>query len=309
MVVLSRAPRPTASETGSVRRSQTGTVAWDGRLLGAWANEMDGCDVVINLAGRTVNCRYTPANLKEMMDSRVLSTRAVGQAIGAAKSPPRVYSDEHGHRIRAPFDAANDDISGQIGGDEPDVPAYWKNSVDIALAWEAAQAEASTPGTRQVACTAMVMSREAGSIFDVLSRLVRFRLGGPVGAGNGMYLGFTANFVEPLSFWLKLRLSGPVNLAAPNPLTFRPSCVPFARPMAFASGCQLLSGWPRWGPSCCDRYRAAFEEPPGCSASTSGCRLCVTAPRVASGSGASLIGRAVSKRACTSKNAAHIRDK
>jgi NAD dependent epimerase/dehydratase family enzyme len=66
-------------------------VAWDGRTLGDWARVIDGADVVINLAGRSVNCRYTEANLREMLDSRVESTRAVGQAIAAARRPPRVW--------------------------------------------------------------------------------------------------------------------------------------------------------------------------------------------------------------------------
>ena len=226
VVVLSRTTRPTVAmgEASDAGGANIRTAVWDGKTLGPWVSEIDGSDVVINLAGRTVNCRYTPANLKEMMDSRVLSTRVVGQAIEAAKSPPRVWlqmstATVYAHR----FDAANDDIGGQIGGDEPDAPAYWKNSVDIALAWEAAQAEAHTPRTRQVALrTAMVMSREAGSIFDVLSRLVRFRLGGPVGGGQ-QYVSWIhgEDFVRALAFLVETSdLSGPVNLAAPNPLPF-----------------------------------------------------------------------------------------
>ena len=67
-----------------------GVVPWDGRNLGAWVTEIDGADVVINLAGRSVDCRYTAANLREMTDSRVFSTRVVGQAITQASRPPRV---------------------------------------------------------------------------------------------------------------------------------------------------------------------------------------------------------------------------
>src|SRR5262245_11339870 len=80
VVVLSRGPA-----TGG------GVVPWDGRTLGDWAREIDGADAVVNLAGRTVNCRYTRANLNEMMDSRVDSTRVVGLAIGKASRPPRVW--------------------------------------------------------------------------------------------------------------------------------------------------------------------------------------------------------------------------
>ncbi len=63
-------------------------VAWDGRTWGPWTEEIDGSDVVINLAGRSVSCRYTPANLRDMMDSRVHSTEIVGEAIAAASRPP-----------------------------------------------------------------------------------------------------------------------------------------------------------------------------------------------------------------------------
>src|SRR4051812_38207176 len=80
VVLLSRRPDPTRNIT-----------QWDGKTLGPWASEIDGADVVINLAGRSVNCRYSEANLRAMMDSRVDSTRAVGEAIARATKPPRVW--------------------------------------------------------------------------------------------------------------------------------------------------------------------------------------------------------------------------
>ena len=122
-----------------------------------------GADVVLNLAGRTVNCRYTAENLKQMMDSRVDSTRVVGQAIAQAKQPPKVWLQMSTATIYAHrFDAANDEKTGRIGGDEPDAPTYWKKSIDIARAWEQTLAEANTPATRKVALrTAMVMSNRA----------------------------------------------------------------------------------------------------------------------------------------------------
>src|SRR5688500_2925962 len=83
VVVLSR--HPVALEPG-IRH-----VKWDGRTVGEWAVEVDGADAVINLAGRTVSCRYTDEHLAEMMDSRVDSTLAVGQAIERASRPPRVW--------------------------------------------------------------------------------------------------------------------------------------------------------------------------------------------------------------------------
>src|SRR4051812_12206652 len=92
-VVLARGGR--GGQSGKPRMKQSEGVArrvvWDGRTLGAWAAELEGTDAVINLAGRSVNCRYTPENRREIIDSRVESTRVLGQAIRAAARPPRVW--------------------------------------------------------------------------------------------------------------------------------------------------------------------------------------------------------------------------
>ncbi|PYC65613.1 TIGR01777 family protein [Streptomyces tateyamensis] len=209
--------------TRNARRARE--VRWDGERLGAWAAEIDGSDAVINLAGRSVSCRYTPANLREMMDSRVDSARVVGEAIAAADRPPQVWlqmstATYYAHR----FDAANDEATGRPGGSEPDVPAYWGYSVDIARNWEAELDRADTPATRKIALrTAMVMAPERGGTFDVLSWLVRLGLGGPV-AGGAQYVSWIhdTDFVRAVEFLIDRQdLAGPVNLAAPEPLPHR----------------------------------------------------------------------------------------
>jgi uncharacterized protein (TIGR01777 family) len=202
-----------------------GAVAWDGRTLGPWANEIDGADVVVNLAGRSVNCRYTDANKKAMMSSRVDSTRVVGEAIARAARPPRVWlqmstATIYTHR----FDAANDETTGQIGGEEPDVPAYWRFSVELAKAWEQAQADAATPATRKVAMrTTMVMSPDRDGVFDVLLGLTRRGLGGTI-AGGRQWMSWIheRDFVRAVTLLIeRADISGPVNLAAPSPLPQR----------------------------------------------------------------------------------------
>ncbi|WP_432031586.1 TIGR01777 family oxidoreductase [Streptomyces antibioticus] len=209
----------------SRRPSGPGERAWDGRTLGAWAAEIDGSDVVINLAGRSVSCRYTPANLKAMMDSRVESARVVGEAIATAARPPALWlqmstATIYTHR----FDAPNDEATGEIGGSEPGVPGYWSYSVDIATAWEREVEKADTPRTRTVALrSAMVMSPDRGGVFDVLSRLARLGLGGPV-AGGAQYVSWIHDhdFVRAVEFLIAREdVSGPVNLAAPAPLPQR----------------------------------------------------------------------------------------
>ena len=178
-------------------------VSWDGRTLGPWVDEIDGADVVLNLAGRSVDCRYTVGNLRQMMDSRIESTRAVGRAIEGAARPPHTWLQMSTATIYAHrFDADNDESSGVLGGDEPDAPAYWRYSTDIAQAWERTLAEAPTPATRKIALrTAMVMSPESGSPFDVLLRLTRFGLGGPIGDGR-QYMSWIhdRDFVDALTF-------------------------------------------------------------------------------------------------------------
>lgn len=194
---------------------------WDGRSLGPWADAIDGSDVVVNLAGSTVNCRYTPANLQAMMDSRVYSTRIVGEAIAAAARPPRVWLQMSTATIYAHrFDAPHDERTGVIGGTEPGVPSYWTNSVEIAQAWERAQDRALTPDTRKVALRcAMVMSPDRGGAFHLLLRLARSGLGGPI-AGGAQYMSWIhdRDLVRAVEFLVaRDDLAGPVNLAAPDP--------------------------------------------------------------------------------------------
>jgi uncharacterized protein len=212
VVVLSRHPAP-----GPVR-----SVAWDAKSVGDWASEIDGADVVVNLAGRNVNCRYTTANRQAIMDSRVDSTIAIGRALAQAAAPPRVWLQASTATIYAHrYDAANDERTGQIGGSEPDAPSSWRFSIDVARAWEAAAQRFDIPGTRIVLMrSAMVMSPQDGGIFDVLLRLVRARLGGSV-AGGRQYISWIhhRDFARAL-LWLVSHdgLDGPLNIAAPNPL-------------------------------------------------------------------------------------------
>lgn len=203
-------------------------VPWDARTVGPWKAAVDGADVVINLAGRTVNCRYTPENRAAILDSRVESTRAVGQAIAQCTRPPSVWLQASTATIYAHrYDAPNDDVTGIVGGHEPDAPASWRFSIEVATAWERAATDALSAGpsaTRLVLLrTAMVMSPDRGGIFATLLRLARFGLGGPV-AGGGQYVSWIhdQDFVRAL-VWLIAHeeLSGAVNVASPNPLPYR----------------------------------------------------------------------------------------
>ena len=208
-------------------------LAWDGRTLGDWVQAIDGADLVLNLAGRSVDCRYTRSNLDQMMRSRVDSTRIVGQAIAQATQPPPLWLQMSTATIYAHrFDAPNDEQTGVIGGAEPDAPEYWGFSIEIAKAWELEQERADTPDTRKVALrAAMVMSPDRGGIFHVLSRMTRLGLGGPI-AGGRQYVSWIheQDFVRAVDFLIDHKdITGPVNLAAPNPLPQRDFMVALRR--------------------------------------------------------------------------------
>ena len=195
---------------------------WDGETIGDWANDVDGADVVINLAGRSVNCRYNEKNRREIMDSRVNSTHAVGEAIKNASRPPRVWLQASTATIYAHrYDAPNDDVTGIIGGHEPDAPDTWNFSIDVATTWERVTNEIETPHTRKVLMrSALILSPDRDGIFDTLLQLVRFGLGGTAASGR-QYISWIheIDFIRSV-YWLIEHedLSGPVNLASPNPL-------------------------------------------------------------------------------------------
>jgi hypothetical protein len=212
VVVLSR--RPIAASWR--------VVGWDARHGGAWTDELEGADAVINLAGRSVNCRYTAANRRAILDSRVDSTRAVGRAIAACASPPRLWLQASTATIYAHrFDAPNDETTGVLGGNEPGAPETWNFSIDVAQAWERAADETAPPATRLAKLrSAMVMSPDSGGIFDTLLRLVRFGLGGRAADGK-QYISWIheQDFVRAIDWLIEHNhMEGVVNLAAPHPL-------------------------------------------------------------------------------------------
>lgn len=197
-------------------------VAWDGETRGDWVREIDGCDVVVNLAGRSVNCRYTPANRKAILESRVLSTQAVGNAIARAARPPRVWLQASTATIYAHrYDAPNDERSGMLGGREPGAPDSWHFSIDVATAWERTFNEAATPRTRKIALrSAMTMSPDPGGIFDTLAGLARRGLAGRAGDGRQFVSWIhEEDFVAAVRFLIdRTDIDGAVNVASANPL-------------------------------------------------------------------------------------------
>lgn len=212
VVVLSRRPKGAAWRV----------VGWDAKTLGDWTAELEGAAAVINLAGRSVNCRYTRRNRRLIKESRVRSTRIVGEAIAGASLPPRVWLQASTATIYAHrFDAGNDEATGILGGSEPSAPDTWRFSIDVAASWERAAEESVTPRTRKVLLrSAITLSPDPGGIFDTLLRLVRYGLGGRAGDGR-QYVSWIhdQDFVRAVHWLIEQdELEGPVNVAAPNPV-------------------------------------------------------------------------------------------
>jgi uncharacterized protein len=195
---------------------------WDASGPGSWMTEFEGADVIINLAGRSVNCRYTAENRRIIKESRVNSTRVVGEAIARAARPPRIWLQMSTATIYAHrFDEPNDEARGIIGGTEPHAPDTWRFSIDVAASWEREADVIDVPRTRKVKMrSAIVMSPDRGGPFDLLLKLVRFGLGGQSGNGR-QYVSWIhhEDFVRAV-YWLIEHddLDGAVNLAAPHPL-------------------------------------------------------------------------------------------
>ena len=206
------------------------TVRWDGETVGPWTEYLEGSDVCINLAGRSVNCRYTEANRAAIYNSRIRSTRLLGEVLAALADPPRVWLNASTATIyRHALDRPMDEASGELGGGEwlnarRRVPKSWNFSIQVARDWEAAFCAAPTPRTRKVALrSAITLSPSSGNAFAMLLNLVRVGLGGTQGNGR-QYVSWIheLDFARAVEFLVaRDDFEGPVNVASPNPLPNR----------------------------------------------------------------------------------------
>jgi uncharacterized protein len=197
-------------------------VQWAGTTANHWMEELETADLVLNLAGRNVNCRYNAANRREIKESRTRTTRLLGEAISRLTHPPKIWMNASTATIyRHALDRPMDEATGEIGGNEPDAPSTWKFSIDVATNWEKEFFAADTPATRKIALrSAVVMSPDRDGIFDMLSRLVRFGLGGASGSGKQFVSWIhDQDFLRSIQYLMDHDdLDGAINIASPNPL-------------------------------------------------------------------------------------------
>lgn len=206
------------------------TVHWDGAAEGSWTETLDGADVCINLAGRSVNCRYTPANCAAIYNSRIGTTRLLNRVIAGLGSPPRVWLNAstatiYRHALDRPMDEAAGELGGyELIGKKRRAPDTWNFSIQVAKDWEAEFFSTPTPRTRKVALrSAIAFSPTPGNAFAILLNLVRFSLGGKQGSGRQFVSWIhETDFARAVEFLIDHEeLDGPVNIAAPNPLPNR----------------------------------------------------------------------------------------
>ncbi|WP_353126554.1 TIGR01777 family oxidoreductase [Parapedobacter pyrenivorans] len=186
-------------------------VVWDATTLGRWAKELEGATAVINLVGKSVNCRYTAKNKAEIIRSRVDSTAIIGAAIQRADAPPKVWINAGSAAI---FGDAGDEVKmeGSLMGNG--------FSPEVCRRWEAAFHQYDTPDTRKIFLRIGIVIQSEGGILKPFFNLARFGLGGKIGSGE-QYLSWIhetdfANLVD----WVigHEGIQGTIHATSPHPV-------------------------------------------------------------------------------------------
>lgn len=212
-------------------------VLWDAKGPGDWEAALEGADVLINLCGRSVNCRYNEANKAEIYASRLDPTRALGVAIQRCSEPPKVWLNAASATIyRHELERGMDEETGVLGKGF---------SVDVCQKWEAAFFEAELPKTRRIAMRqTMIMGADPGGPFEAYASVAKMGFGGAM-AGGGQYVSWIHehDLCRATDFMIdQSEIEGIVNLAAPNPLPNRD----FMSAIVAAMGIKVALPTPKW---------------------------------------------------------------
>lgn len=201
IVILARHPH--------VVESNIRTIVWDGVNTGAWTAELEGADLLINLCGKNVNCRYTAENREELLQSRIKPTRLLGEAIAGLTEPPKLWINlSSATMYRHAEDRPQDEDTGEIG---------YGMSIDICKQWEEVFFNADTPRTRKVALRMGIVLGRKGGAWPRLYNLVRLGLGGKQGDGEQYISWIHEHDAARVTEWLLNYpdLDGVVNCTAP----------------------------------------------------------------------------------------------
>ncbi|MCC9071833.1 TIGR01777 family oxidoreductase [Flavobacterium sp. F-65] len=186
-------------------------VNWNAKTFSGWENELENATVLINLAGKSVDCRYTKENKREILLSRIESTRILNEAVLNCKTPPKHWLNSSTATIyRFSLDKEMDEIDGEIGNDF---------SINVALSWEKAFFKTETPNTLKTALrTSIVLGKNGGALVP-LKTLAKFGLGGKQGKGNQFVSWIhETDFVQAVDFIIQKEMTGVVNIVSPKPI-------------------------------------------------------------------------------------------
>jgi len=195
-------------------------IQWDGIHRGEWEQALEGADILMNLCGKSVNCRYHARNRKILMDSRIIPTRLLGEVLKDLKTPPKIWMNASTATLyRHTFGDAWTE-SGEIGS-HPDAKDGF--SIELAQAWEDAFLESVPKGVRPLLLrSAMVLGKgnDPNNVLRVLGNLTRFGLGGKMGHGRQYVSWIHEQDLCRAIEWLidHPEIEGPVNISSPNPL-------------------------------------------------------------------------------------------
>ena len=205
VIILARRAAPL---NGNVR-----TVVWDGKTAGNWFSELENAELIINLCGKNVNCRYTPKNQEEIINSRIIPTRLLAKAISSLSNPPKLWINITSSTIyRHAEDRAQDEHTGEIG---------YGFSIDVCKAWEGSFFETALPQTRRVALRMGIVLGRSDGAFPRLLNLVKFGLGGRQGDGR-QYVNWVheQDAIHTIEWLLNHEgIKGIVNCTAPHTVT------------------------------------------------------------------------------------------
>jgi uncharacterized protein (TIGR01777 family) len=187
-------------------------VLWDAKNIGNWTKELEGSKAIINLVGRSVNCRYTNANKQEIINSRVDATLIIGKAIEELNKPPEVWVNAGSAAI---FGNSGDEVKVE------DSPTGNGFSPEVCKAWEKAFTKYDTPKTRKVFLRIGMVLQQNGGILKPFLNMAKFGLGGKIGTGN-QYMTWIheQDFTDLIRYTiLDADFKGIVHAASPFPVT------------------------------------------------------------------------------------------
>jgi len=185
---------------------------WDGYTEGGWAETLENADLLVNLCGKNVNCRYNESNRKEIVNSRIVPTQLLGKVIQKLQNPPKLWINITSATIyRHAEDLAQDEEMGDIG---------YGFSIDVCRIWEKTFFETYTPNTRKIALRMGIVLGRSDGAFPRLLNLVRFGLGGQQGDGEQYVSWIHEQDAAKCTEWLldHENLEGVINCTAPHPL-------------------------------------------------------------------------------------------